>query len=192
MYIAATERYKGTRNEFRVSLLDGITLKTNQSLSEFYNQYPLSKAKGINKIHFMPEVKPCSPNVIINIMKWMRESVFCLQPPGDTNSRKSFYDALLNGCIPVTFQIANVSHVTYPFESVLDYSKFTVKVPLDKTYMEVLEPYKTNFNALSELQRNLLQVLPYLQYNDPTSSFNMTDAFDVVMYEIARHFYITA
>jgi len=32
-----------------------------------------------------------------------RRSVFCLQPPGDMPSRKSVFDAILSGCIPVLF-----------------------------------------------------------------------------------------
>lgn len=32
-----------------------------------------------------------------------RESVFCLQPPGDMPTRKSVFDAILSGCIPVLF-----------------------------------------------------------------------------------------
>lgn len=32
-----------------------------------------------------------------------RKSVFCLQPPGDHPTRKSLFDAILSGCIPVLF-----------------------------------------------------------------------------------------
>ena len=32
-----------------------------------------------------------------------RNSVFCLQPPGDMPSRKSVFDSILSGCIPVLF-----------------------------------------------------------------------------------------
>eukprot|EP00605_Chrysophyceae_sp_TOSAG23-4_P002054 GSChrysophyteH1.ASY1.ANO1.2275.1 assembled CDS len=32
-----------------------------------------------------------------------RDSVFCLQPPGDMPSRKGVFDAILSGCIPVLF-----------------------------------------------------------------------------------------
>lgn len=31
------------------------------------------------------------------------ESVFCLQPPGDMPTRKSLFDAIMSGCIPVLF-----------------------------------------------------------------------------------------
>lgn len=32
-----------------------------------------------------------------------RSSIFCLQPPGDMPTRKSLFDAILSGCIPVLF-----------------------------------------------------------------------------------------
>ena len=32
-----------------------------------------------------------------------RDSVFCLQPPGDMPTRKSLFDSILSGCIPVLF-----------------------------------------------------------------------------------------
>lgn len=32
-----------------------------------------------------------------------RQSLFCLQPPGDMPSRKSLFDTILSGCIPVLF-----------------------------------------------------------------------------------------
>lgn len=32
---------------------------------------------------------------------YMQQSVFCFQPPGDTATRRGFYDSILLGCIPV-------------------------------------------------------------------------------------------
>lgn len=34
----------------------------------------------------------------------MSQSTFCLQPPGDSPTRKGFFDSLLLGCIPVIFR----------------------------------------------------------------------------------------
>jgi len=43
------------------------------------------------------------PKALSNPGKLARESVFCLQPPGDMPTRKSVFDAVLSGCIPVLF-----------------------------------------------------------------------------------------
>lgn len=37
------------------------------------------------------------------VYKLALESVFCLQPPGDSPTRKGIFDSLLCGCIPVLF-----------------------------------------------------------------------------------------
>ena len=42
------------------------------------------------------------------------QSVFCLQPPGDSPTRRAFYDSLLFGCIPVISKSAAESY-TYLF-----------------------------------------------------------------------------
>ncbi|KAL3645339.1 putative xyloglucan galactosyltransferase gt19 [Castilleja foliolosa] len=40
----------------------------------------------------------------IKFMKPMLQSSFCLQPPGDTPTRRSTFDAIVAGCIPVFFE----------------------------------------------------------------------------------------
>ena len=41
-------------------------------------------------------------------------SIFCLQPPGDTVTRKGMYDSFVVGCIPVTFN-KNILQKTAPW-----------------------------------------------------------------------------
>ncbi|KAL8552636.1 hypothetical protein ACS0TY_001358 [Phlomoides rotata] len=40
----------------------------------------------------------------IKFMKPMLQASFCLEPPGDTPTRKSTFDSILAGCIPVFFE----------------------------------------------------------------------------------------
>lgn len=42
-----------------------------------------------------------------------RESIFCLQPPGDMEIRNGIFDSLLAGCIPVLF-LEHILHKVYP------------------------------------------------------------------------------
>jgi hypothetical protein len=46
----------------------------------------------------------------------MLEATFCLQPPGDTLTRKSIYESILSGCIPVVFRsdAAYVEQLAFP------------------------------------------------------------------------------
>ncbi|XVF65346.1 hypothetical protein PTKIN_Ptkin09bG0240700 [Pterospermum kingtungense] len=39
----------------------------------------------------------------VNVMRVFRSSIFCLQPPGDSYTRRSIFDSILAGCIPVFF-----------------------------------------------------------------------------------------
>ena len=56
-----------------------------------------------------------------------RDSVFCLQPWGDTATRKGFWDALLVGCIPAVFAHAGWNAIDDWF---VDHRKVSVKVPI--------------------------------------------------------------
>jgi hypothetical protein len=42
-----------------------------------------------------------------------REATFCLTPPGDSLTRKSLFDSLLAGCIPVVFSSATASQYVW-------------------------------------------------------------------------------
>ncbi|OMP07375.1 Exostosin-like protein [Corchorus olitorius] len=39
----------------------------------------------------------------VNVMRVFQSSTFCLQPPGDSYTRRSIFDSILAGCIPVFF-----------------------------------------------------------------------------------------
>lgn len=65
------------------------------------------------------------------LLSAMHQSEFCLQPPGDSPSRRSFVDALLVGCIPGIFQkdAAWSQYVHYLPENGARYSVF---IPLQR------------------------------------------------------------
>ncbi|GKB63106.1 ribonuclease H-like domain-containing protein [Tanacetum coccineum] len=52
----------------------------------------------------------------------IRSSKFCLHPAGDTPSSNRLFDAIMSHCVPVIVS----DHIEPPFESELDYSKFTL------------------------------------------------------------------
>jgi hypothetical protein len=64
---------------------------------------------GLQVTHPPPPVKLTGRtlNVSCNnpaiLLGAMHQSQFCLQPPGDSPTRRSFFDAMLAGCIPVIF-----------------------------------------------------------------------------------------
>ena len=88
------------------------------------------------------------------------------QPPGDTPSRKSFFDGIVAGCIPVIFN----EEVTYPFDEVFQYNTFSVYVD-DKTILSDNQTHIANdiLNKIPQLeimrlQQNLASVARFMQY----------------------------
>lgn len=59
----------------------------------------------------------------------MLSSTFCLQPPGDTLSRKSFYESILTGCIPVVHRNDDDFIAQLPFSSTIPYLEIILYVP---------------------------------------------------------------
>ena len=118
---------------------------------------------------------------------WMQRSLFCLQPPGDSPTRKSFYDALMAGCIPVLFK---GKHATkYPFQHFLDYQQFTVSVSQDAV-MRHNVPIATILSRLSpskikQMQVSVAKVSQYLQYSYPiVAKQPHTDAMKYILHEV--------
>ena len=167
----------------RNSVIAQLKTRTDHSYHKFKEERGGEIPVDSIPLHYAPH--DCrKPPYDEQTTEWMRHSVFCLQPPGDSNSRKSFFDALISGCIPVLFQLSYVNHVTYPFEEYIDYSKFTVTVPLNKSVKQTLRKYRKNAAVISELQENLRQIMQYLQYNDPSAYDVGDDAFTLLVKEM--------
>jgi len=48
-------------------------------------------------------------------MRLFKRAKFCLTPPGDSVTRKSLFDALISGCVPVIFARATISQYVWFF-----------------------------------------------------------------------------
>lgn len=95
-------------------------------------------------LHAMCVQRPsqCSPGVFgtTNLSVQLRNTVFCVQPKGDTPSRSSVYDSLASGCIPVFFDSPN-SAWEKPYESLVPWAEISVTLGS----RGVFEHSKTNF-----------------------------------------------
>lgn len=122
-------------------------------------------------------------------IQWMWNSVFCLEPPGDSPTRKSFYDAVISGCIPVLLSNSRFK-VKYPFDDVIDYGKFTVSFPekaIQSQEIHVVDALKNiNQTVISEKQEYMKSILKYLQYSYPLSQDNEdNDAMSLLLRSIS-------
>ena len=177
-------------NPFRVILLDQFA-KSATRVS--YTDYFSTRYNGSMTDTIWLQTEECNNQHENETMSWMKRSVFCLQPPGDSPTRKSFYDAVVAGCIPVIFR--GNSHVIYPFETKLNYASFTVSINetevVHKHVTHMLAPFKTiHREKVKTMQQGILNVLPWLQYNYPPDHNSGTDALDMILQEIVHKFNI--
>ena len=161
-----------------------IKIKTKQIYQE-YNW----KAKNMKYIKYV-NLQIINEDFLDHLPSWIRQSVFCLQPAGDSPTRKSFYDAILFGCIPVIFN--NKLKVRYPFEDRIDYKQLVVKINANDFNDSV-----TLFNILKTIDEKTIQkkryymneVMKYLQYSYPIligSKHN--DAIQYILDEIGTRY----
>ncbi|XP_064638702.1 uncharacterized protein LOC135494545 [Lineus longissimus] len=121
---------------------------------------------------------------------WMQHSTFCLQPPGDSPTRKSIYDSILAGCIPVLFD-HKYGQVPLPYSRKLNYTEFTVSLSLAEqlqtNYVEIL---KSRYTAkdIKRLQKRLVEVAPLFQYSFPLNNGEPKDAMAPIMDEVKEVF----
>lgn len=126
-----------------------------------------------------------------------RESVFCLQPPGDMPTRKSLFDAVLSGCIPVLFHPLTAKYmyewhfgqkvwdeIGLHFDS-LQENKDIIAQKLN--VIKILEDVFFNKSSLVLMkQQRIAEVAHTLQYSLITEAHNdvgvkKRDAYDVAM-----------
>ncbi|KAH7668934.1 Exostosin-like protein [Dioscorea alata] len=114
------------------------------------------------------------------------ESEFCMQPPGDSPTRKSVFDSLVSGCIPVLFD-PFTAYYQYPWHLPEDHRKYSVFVDQEEVrngkvnVIEVLK--KISLEERKEMRRYIVyELMPRLVYGDSSSQFvKFRDAFTVVM-----------
>ncbi|KAH0705439.1 hypothetical protein KY290_010133 [Solanum tuberosum] len=121
-----------------------------------------------------------------SIIELFIESEFCLQPPGDSPTRKSVFDSLISGCIPVIFD-PFTAYYQYPWHLPEDYKKYSVfidqedvrnmKVNVVDRLMKIPAGEKQNMRRYI-----IYELLPGLVYGDPKSKLEkFQDAFSITM-----------
>jgi hypothetical protein len=87
--------YTGSEKSFY-----GPSRRLRQSIAHYCNLHQdkcVHRSYGLNGTRYSFKVEGHNPLAIA------QHSVFCFQPTGDLMTRKGLFDALLQGCIPVTF-----------------------------------------------------------------------------------------
>ncbi|XP_065858265.1 xyloglucan-specific galacturonosyltransferase 1-like isoform X2 [Euphorbia lathyris] len=123
------------------------------------------------------------PETIIEVFM---ESEFCLQPPGDSPTRKSVFDSLVSGCIPVLFD-PFTAYYQYPWHLPEDHRKYSVFIDQEEVRqmkVKIVEKL-VNFSVKEreDMRRYIVyELLPGLVYGDSTSQLEkFQDAFSITV-----------
>ncbi|KDP42257.1 hypothetical protein JCGZ_02987 [Jatropha curcas] len=119
------------------------------------------------------------------VMKIFQTSIFCLQPAGDSYTRRSTFDSILAGCIPVFFHPGS-AYVQYLWHLPKDYTKYSVFIPGNdvrngKANIERILSRISKAKILA-MREQVLKLIPGVVYADPRSSLKiLEDAFDITV-----------
>ncbi|KAK9755240.1 hypothetical protein RND81_01G012000 [Saponaria officinalis] len=138
-----------------------------------------SKDENCKYVHTNPDVKPET------IMGLFQTSDFCLQPPGDSLTRKSIFDTIIAGCIPVLFHPGS-AYVQYVWHLPKDYSSYSVFIPMDELQQgnvsiekKLLEIPK---HKIREMREEVIKLIPKIVYANPNYKVEkFEDAFEVAI-----------
>ncbi|KAF3330015.1 xyloglucan galactosyltransferase KATAMARI1-like protein [Carex littledalei] len=120
-----------------------------------------------------------------NLMKLFMHSNFCLQPPGDTRARRSIFDSMLAGCVPVFFHNES-AHIQYKWHFPSNLESFSVYIWEDEVIEGRVRPEEVllrySEKEIREMREEVIRMIPTLVYTDPRySSADFRDAFDVTV-----------
>ncbi|KAG0552822.1 hypothetical protein BDA96_01G540700 [Sorghum bicolor] len=121
-----------------------------------------------------------------SIMRLFQKAVFCLQPPGDSCTRRSVFDSMVAGCIPVFFH-TGTAYEQYPWhlpkDGHLKYSVFIPDADVRRRNVSIEAVLRAIPPATVERMREeVIRLIPSLLYADPRSKLEtIKDAVDVAV-----------
>ncbi|XP_043722403.1 xyloglucan galactosyltransferase MUR3-like [Telopea speciosissima] len=120
-----------------------------------------------------------------SIIQMFQSSVFCLQPQGDSFTRRSSFDSMMAGCIPVFFHPGS-AYTQYTWHLPRNYSKYSVFIPADDVWKKNVSIEERLLQISPEqvkiMREEVISLIPRLIYADPRSRLEtLKDAFDVAV-----------
>ncbi len=111
-------------------------------------------------------------------------SVFCLQPRGDSATRKGVFDCLISGSIPVFFS-KYTAYRQYMWHLPANGSSYSVffnaKAVANGTINVIKELNTIPASTIASMQQTINGFLPNLLYTKPGSNLKTKDAFDITL-----------
>ncbi|KAH7297069.1 hypothetical protein KP509_26G051700 [Ceratopteris richardii] len=124
------------------------------------------------------------------VMKLFQESDFCLQPQGDSYTRRSIFDSMIAGCIPVLFH-NHSAYTQYVWHLPENYSSYSVFISEEdvRTGRLTIEGVLRKFSRsdIQTMREEVIRLIPGLVYNDPRHKLkNFRDAFDLTVQALVK------
>lgn len=121
-----------------------------------------------------------------NLMRIFESSIFCLQPPGDSYTRRSIFDSMLAGCIPVFFHYFS-AYSQYDWHLPSNHSSYSVMIDEESVkndtvkIEEVLQRYTAD--QIKTMREVVIESIPGIVYADARagSTLSTKDAFDIAV-----------
>lgn len=154
------------------------SVKTSNTNSNVLRRILQRQCEGETGCHWHPTAHAC--NGVVNSTSQMllfRRARYCLCPPGDSVTRKSIFDALLGGCVPIIFARASLSQY-YWFLSKQDAEDIALYIPIKniteqgQNFMHIIKSIP--LRVLRAKQSAIERVAPNLQYSVVPKAFAVT------------------
>ncbi|KAG8660205.1 hypothetical protein MANES_02G131600v8, partial [Manihot esculenta] len=176
-------KMRRTKRRFLFSFAGGARPNlTNSIRGEIINQC-LATRRRCKLLDCVSRSNGCYKPVYV--MKIFQMSTFCLQPSGDSYTRRSTFDSILAGCIPVFFHPGS-AYVQYLWHFPKDYTKYSVFIPANKVKKGKVSIERTLSRIpkakVLAMRDQVIKLIPGVVYANPRSSLEtLEDAFDITI-----------
>ncbi|KAG0630056.1 hypothetical protein M758_1G151300 [Ceratodon purpureus] len=142
--------------------------------------------------HLLCTQELCADNVQ-TLYKLYSESVFCLQPAGDSPTRKGIFDTLLSGCIPVVFA-RNQTVEQYLWHLPGNGSNYSVQLDGEAVAFDHYDVMghleRIPKEEVERLQESIVQLIPRLLIRNHKleAEYTSKDAIDVAIESLFEWF----
>ncbi|XP_003598150.2 xyloglucan galactosyltransferase KATAMARI1 homolog [Medicago truncatula] len=139
--------------------------------------------KRVGCYHGSSKKKSCRDPV--QVMDNFQNSVFCLQPPGDSFTRRSIFDSILAGCIPVFLHpLSAYKQYLWHFpKNGSGYSLFIPEIDVKEGKVMINETFfNVSKSEVLAMREEVIRLIPRIVYRYPGSRLEtIEDAFDIAV-----------
>ncbi|PKA61238.1 Xyloglucan galactosyltransferase KATAMARI1 like [Apostasia shenzhenica] len=117
------------------------------------------------------------------VLSVLRRANFCMQPPGDSFTRRSVFDAVLAGCVPVFFS-EHTAYTQYGWYEPAHPEEWSVLLEPDRWGRIEEELDRIPRPVLDRMRARVVEMIPRVTYAHPNASrgqLGFRDAVDVAL-----------